>query len=435
MSEIEIGLYFIVGLIMLILLRIPIGIALISVSFCGIWSLMGWKIAWGSLGIIPFHFASNWVLSSVPAFLFMGFVCYHARLTEGLFNAARVWMSGLPGGLAVASIFGCGGFAAVTGSSVACSAAMGKIAVPEMTRYNYDPALATGTVAAGGTIGALIPPSLIMILFSVMAQVPVGKLFMGGLVVGVITVAAYTALIMIRVTLNPALAPRLTEKVPLNVKLAALVDTWPVLTIILGVFGGLFSGFFTPTEAGSVGAVLSCLVAVANRQLTFDAIRKSALETVVTTSSLLVIAVGASLLTRFLALSGSGDALSEAILGFGAHPLMIILGVSVIYLILGMFLEPIGAMMLTLPVVLPIIGDSGYSVLWFGVFLTKLLEIGMLSPPIGMNVFVIKGVVDKNISLATIFRGVMWFMAVDLVIVAALVAFPQIILFLPELIG
>jgi TRAP-type C4-dicarboxylate transport system permease large subunit len=180
---------------------------------------------------------------------------------------------------------------------------------------------------------------------------------------------------------------------------------------------------------------MSCIVAFAKRQLTFDAIRKSALETVVTTSSLLVIAVGASLLTRFLALSGSGDALSDAILGFGAHPLMIILGVTVIYLILGMFLEPIGAMMLTLPVVLPIVGESGYSALWFGVFLTKLLEIGMLSPPIGMNVFVIKGVVDKSISLATIFRGVMWFMAVDLLIVAALVAFPQIILFLPELVG
>src|SRR5690606_34931906 len=152
MSEIEIGIYFVGALLGLILLRVPIGLALIAVSFCGIWALLGWRIAWGSLGIIPFHFSANWVLSSIPAFLFMGFICYHARLTEGLFTAARVWLSGLPGGLAVASVFGCGGFASVTGSSVACSAAMGKIAVPEMIRYNYDPALATGSVAAGGTI-------------------------------------------------------------------------------------------------------------------------------------------------------------------------------------------------------------------------------------------------------------------------------------------
>lgn len=435
MSEIEIGLYFVVFLMTLILLRIPIGFALIAVSFCGIWALMGWRIAWGSLGIIPFHFASNWVLSSVPAFLFMGFICYHAKLTEGLFTAARVWLSGLPGGLAVASIFGCGGFAAVTGSSVACSAAMGKIAVPEMTRYNYDPSLATGTVAAGGTIGALIPPSLIMILYSVMAQAPVGKLFLGGLVVGLITVAAYVTMIIIRVKLNPSLAPRVTEHFPLRVKMAALGKTAPILLIIMGVFGGLFSGLFTPTEAGAIGAFLSCLVALMSGRLSLDVIHKASVETIVTTSSILVIAVGASLLTRFLALSGSGDALSDAILGMGAHPLMIIFGVALIYLLLGMFLEPVGAMMLTLPVVLPIVNEAGYSAIWFGVFLTKLLEIGMLSPPIGMNVFVIKGVVDKSISLGTIFRGVSWFIGCDLLIVALVVAFPAIVLFLPNLVG
>lgn len=435
MSEIELGIYFIGILLVLILVRVPIGVALILVSFCGIWALLGWRIAWASLGIIPFHFASNWVLSSVPAFLLMGFICYHARLTEGLFAAARVWLSGLPGGLAVASIFGCGGFAAVTGSSVACSAAMGKIAVPEMTRHQYAPSLATGAVAAGGTIGALIPPSLIMILFSVMAQVPVSKLFLGGLVVGVLTAAFYVALIIVRVRLNPELAPPVAEEVPLRVKLDALLETWPIIVIFIGVFGGLFSGYFTPTEAGSVGTVLSLVVALIKRRLTFEAVRKAAVETVVTTSALLVIAVGASLLTRFLALSGVGDALSQAVLGFGANPLVVIIVITMIYLLLGMFLEPVGAMMLTLPIVLPIVADAGYSALWFGVYMTKLLEIGMLSPPIGMNVFVIKGVVDRAISLTMIFRGVVWFMACDLALVALLIAFPAIILFLPDLVG
>jgi len=435
MSEVEIGIYFVAGLLTLILLRVPIGLSLIAVSFCGIWALLGWRIAWGALGIIPFHFSANWVLSSIPAFLFMGFICYHARLTEGLFNAARVWLSGLPGGLAVASVFGCAGFASVTGSSVACSAAMGKIAVPEMTRYNYDPALATGTVAAGGTIGALIPPSLIMILYSVIAQAPVGKLFMGGLVVGMLTLFSYSALIMIRAKLNPQLAPPVAERFTLAERIAALGQTAPVVVIIVGVFSGLFSGLFTPTEAGAVGALLSTLVALLSGRLSLRVIRDAARETIVTTAALMIIAIGASMLTRFLALSGSGEALTQMILGFGADPLLVILGITLIYLILGMFLEPIGAMMLTLPVVLPIVAQSGYEAIWFGVFLTKILEIGMLTPPIGMNVFVIKSVVDKNISLGTVFRGVTWFIATDLVILALLIAFPMIILFLPNMAG
>ncbi|MFC0280256.1 TRAP transporter large permease [Falsigemmobacter intermedius] len=435
MSEVEIGITFVALLFGMILIRVPIGFALIAVSFCGIWALLGWRIAWGAIGVVPYHFASNWVLSSVPAFLFMGFFCYHARLTEGLFHAARVWMSGLPGGLAVASVFGCGGFASVTGSSVACSAAMGKIAVPEMTRYGYDKGLATGSVAAGGTIGALIPPSLIMILFAVIAQAPVGKLFMGGLVVGLITLFIYAALIIIRVKINPSLAPPVSESYSMAEKLRALLSTLPVLAILCGVFGGLFAGVFTPTEAGAIGALLSMAVAALSGRFSIDALRKSAFETVTTTTALMLITIGASLLTRFLALSGSGQALTSAILAFGAEPLMIILGITLIYLLLGMFLEPVGCMMLTLPVVLPLITKSGYEVLWFGVFLTKLLEIGMLTPPIGMNVFVIKGVVEKDISLGQIFRGVTWFIVADLLLVAALIFWPEIVTWLPKTFG
>lgn len=433
MNEVEIGLYFVAALMTLIVLRVPIGVSLIAVSFCGIWALLGWRIAWGAMGTIPFHFSSNWVLSSVPAFLFMGFMCYHARLTEGLFTAARVWLSGLPGGLAVASIFGCGAFASVTGSSVACSAAMGKIAVPEMTRHNYDASLATGTVAAGGTIGALIPPSLVMILFSVIAQAPVGKLFAAGLAIGAMTVVSYSALIMIRVMLKPSLAPPVVEKYTLSEKFTALARTAPVMLILIGVFGGLFGGIFTPTEAGAVGALLSTLVAFLSGRLSVAAVWAAARETIVTTSALMIIAIGASLLTRFLALSGSGEALTNLILSFGAEPLVIILGITLIYVILGMFLEPIGSMMLTLPVVLPIVSQSGFELIWFGVFLTKVLEIGMLTPPIGMNAFVIKSVVHRSITLWTIFRGVSWFIMTDFILLAVMIVFPITVMFLPNL--
>ena len=436
MSDIQTAGLFIGALFFLILLRVPIGISLIAVSFTGLWTMFNWTIAWGSLGIVPYNFANSWVLSSIPAFLMMGFICYHTRLTQGLFSAAQKWLSGLPGGLAIASVFGCAGFAAVTGSSVACSAAMGKIAVPEMIRNRYSAELATGTVAAAGTIGALIPPSILMILYGIISRQSVSQLFLGGLVVGVITLIAYVLLILVRVKLKPDLAPPVHgNRATRAEKIRALGQTWPVLLIVIGVFAGLFGGAFTPTEAGAIGALLSMVVAALNRTLTFKALRMALMETITTTAALLIIAVGASLLTRFLALSGIGDALSSSILSFGVSPLLIMVGVVMVYLILGMMLEPVGAMLLTLPIVLPLVEETGYSLLWFGVVLVKLLEIGMITPPMGMNVFVIKGVVGKLASLTTVFRGVFWFVCVDLLIVAVLIAFPNIVLFLPRLVG
>ena len=433
MSELQIAGLFIGALFFLILMRIPIGVSLIAVSFAGLWSMFNWNIAWGSLGIVPYNFANSWVLSSIPAFLLMGFICYHTKLTQGLFSAAQVWLSGLPGGLAIASVFGCAGFAAVTGSSVACSAAMGKIAVPEMIRHRYSAELATGTVAAAGTIGALIPPSILMILYGIISRQSVSQLFLGGLVVGVITLIAYVLLIVVRVKLNPDLAPPVHTQATRAEKIRALGQTWPVLLIVIGVFAGLFGGVFTPTEAGAIGATLSALVALVYRTLTLKALRMAVVETITTTAALLIIAVGASLLTRFLALSGIGDALSSSILSFGVSPVLIMVGIVVVYLLLGMMLEPVGAMLLTLPVVLPLVDETGFSLLWFGVVLVKLLEIGMITPPMGMNVFVIKGVVGNIASLSTIFKGVFWFVIVDLLIVAVLIAYPDIVLFLPQM--
>ena len=431
MSDVQIGLAGLGILFTLIALRVPIGVALIGVSFGGLWYLMGWGVAWGSVGLIPYHFAANWVLSSVPMFLLLGFVCFHAQLTQGLFRAARIWLSGVPGGLAVASIFGSAGFAAVSGSSVACSAAMGRIAVPEMVRHGYNPGLATGTVAVAGTIGALIPPSIIMILYGVIAQVSIAGLFLGGISAGVITAIGYVVVVMVRVKLNPALAPDVREDVPLADKLDALKDTWPVLLIMIGIFGGLFGGVFTATEAGAVGAFLSCVVALLKGALNWQRFRNAILETLLTTGALLIIAIGASLLTRFLTLSGAGDYLSELMIGSDTSTLMLMLGLVAVYLLLGMFLEPIGAMLLTLPIVLPIIDSAGLSLLWFGVVLTKMLEIGMITPPVGMNVFVIKSVVDDLVSTSAIFRGIFWFLIMDLVVLALLMTVPDIILFLP----
>ncbi len=434
MSGTEIGLGGIAILLVLILLRVPIGISLITVSFGGIWMLLGERPAWGIVTAIPYDFASSWALTSVPMFLLMGFFCYQAGLTTGLFDAARKWLSVLPGGLAIASIFGSAGFAAVTGSSVACAAAMGKIAVPEMLRYNYDSRLATGTVAAAGTIGALIPPSIIMIIYGIFAQVPITQLFLGGIVAGLLTAVGYVAVVMLVSLMRPELAPPVEERVSLPERVAALADVWPVLLLIAGVFGGLFSGVFTPTEAGAAGALLSVVIAAFKRTLTWSAFREALGETARTTAAIFVIAIGASLLTRFLTLSGAGKFLSTYVISLGADPLMLMLGIALMYLVLGMFLEPIGAMLLTIPVLLPVMDSTGLSLVWFGVVLTKFLEIGMITPPIGLNVFVIKGVVGELVSTTRIFHGVLWFLLADLVVVAALMAFPEIVLYLPSLI-
>lgn len=433
MSDVQIGLTGLGLIIFLIALRIPIGVTLIGVSFGGLWYLMGFNVAWGALGIIPYQFAANWVLSSVPMFLLLGFICYHTQLTQGMFRAARMWLSGIPGGLAIAAVFGSAGFAAVSGSSVACSAAMGRIAVPEMVKYRYNPELATGTVAVAGTIGALIPPSIIMILYGIIAQQSITGLFLGGISAGILTAIGYIMVILIRVKLKPELAPDTNESFPLADKVWALKDTWPVILIMVGIFGGLFGGVFTPTEAGAVGAFLALVVAAIKGSLTWGRFRDAILEALLTTSALIIIAVGASLLTRFLVLSGAGDFLSGWIIGLDASVVVVLLTIVLIYILLGMFLEPIGAMLLTLPIVLPIIDNLGLSLLWFGVVLTKLLEVGMITPPIGMNVFVIKSVVGKLVSTAQVFRGIFWFLMMDLFVLFLLMAFPEIILFLPGL--
>ena len=423
------------SLLALLAIRVPIAVAMLVVSFCGIGVIMGFNVAWNALAVIPFQFSSSWILSSVPMFVLMGYVAYRAELTQGLFRAIQVWLARLPGGLAIAAIFGASGFASVTGSSVACAAAMGRIAVPEMTRAGYAPGLSTGVVAAAGTIGALIPPSVLMIMYGVIAQVPVAPMFLGGIVIGLMTAVGYIVVVLVRVWLDPSCAPRTNESYSLAEKMAALKDIWPTLVVILVVFGGLFGGLFTPTEAGAIGALMSCVVGVVTRRLDWERFRLALFETLLTSGALFIIAVAASLFARFLAMSGVGDVITAGVAGLDADPLVLILFVCLIYLALGLFLEPLGAMLLTLPILLPVVELTPISLIWLGVLITKLLEVGMLTPPVGMNVFVIKSVVGNLISTVGIFKSVTWFIAIDLVIVALMIAFPDLVLFLPGLAG
>lgn len=433
MSDLTIGFIGLAVMIILMLLYVPIGVALGLVGALGIFVLLGSGPMWGIITAIPYDFAAHWTLSSIPMFLLMGYVGFHAQLTDGLFKTARLWLSALPGGLAITSIGASAGFSAVTGSSLACAAAMGRIAVPEMLRHNYDKGLASGVVAAAGTIGSMIPPSIMLIIYGVFAEVPIGQLFIAGIIPGLLTAVMFSVMVVIRVKVNPSLAPATDIMPTWQERFQSLGETWPLLIIIISVIGGLFLGIFTPTEAGAIGAFLSFLVAALRGKLTFSLIKKSVTETLVSTSAIFVIAIGAAILTRFLALTGIPDFLSDFVLDAAVNPFVILMGIAVVYLILGMFLDPLGIMLLTLPIFLPVVESADINLIWFGILVAKFLEIALITPPVGLNVFVIKGIVGDAIPTTTIFRGIFWFLIADMITMTLMIVFPEISLWLPRL--
>lgn len=438
MSELDpetIGIIGIGVLLTMIFLRVPIGVALGMVSAGGIYLILGPRAAVGMLAEIPYDFTAHWTLSSIPMFLLMGYFCYHAGLTEGLFRVARLWLSWLPGGLSIASIQGSALFAAVTGSSLACTAAMGRIAVPEMLKAGYDKGLATGTVAAAGTIGSMIPPSILLIIYGIFVEQPISQLFAGAFLPGVLTALMYSLMVFVRAWRTPSLAPRVDEHPTFSERMGALGDTWPVMLLVAGVFGGLFSGVFTPTEAGSIGAFLAFLIALMKRSMSKTVFMSAVNETLRSTASIFVIAIGAQLLTRFFALSGVTDILADFISGSGYSQLQTILLISVALLILGMLLDPIGIMLLTIPILLPVLESQSINLIWFGILMAKFLEVGFITPPVGLNVFVVKGIVGDQVPTHEIFKGIGWFVVMDAITITLLIAFPSITLWLPSLIA
>lgn len=433
MTSLGIGLSGLAVTIGLILLRMPIGVTLAGVAFGGVWAIIGLGPALSMLTALPHEFVGNWVLSAVPMFLLMGYVASQAGLASGLFEAMRRLLGGVPGGLACASVGACAVFAAASGSSLATAASMGKIAVPEMRKAGYDDSLSTGCVAASGTLGSLIPPSILMIIYGVFAEVSIGKMFIAAIIPGVLSALVYIVMIVARVKLNPSLAPNIDEFLTWRQKLESMRDVWPFPVLVLAVIGGIFAGVFTPTEAGAIGALIAVLLSFIKRTMTWDVFRRAIVQTVEGTSAIFIIAIGAVLFARFVALSGVPSFVSENLLNADAGLWLFVIQVGIIYLILGMFVDGIGLMLLTLPVVLPAVAGSSVDPIWFGIIVVKLLEIGLATPPVGLNVYVIKGAVGSSVKLSTIFRGALWFVAMDIVVIALLVAIPEIATFLPSL--
>ncbi|MCA0205275.1 MAG: TRAP transporter large permease [Proteobacteria bacterium] len=435
MDPLTFGLITLGCMLALIALRVPIGVALGVVSVLGLAYVRNFNIALSILRETPFAFAASWDLTAIPMFLLMGAIANHSGISSALFRAARLWFSALPGGLAVAANMASVGFAAACGSSLASSAAMGRLAIPEMLRAGYDRALATGVVASAGTLAALIPPSIMLVLYGVFAEVSISRLLIAGIVPGFLTAAAYVALIVIRCKLNPGLAPKLSDDELQTLKadrLSALREVWPVTALILGIIGGLYGGIVTPTEAGATGAALALLIAVLQRRITLTSFVDSLKESMSGTAQIFFVGMGAVMYTRLLSLTGVSTLLADMVGGYAADPLLVILAISVVFLILGMFLDPLGIMLITLPVFLPMMKALGLDLIWFGIIVVKYVEIGMITPPLGMNVFVVKSV-TPSVPIWTIYRGVLWFLLAEVVVMALLIGFPQITLFLPNL--
>lgn len=432
MSNISIGFLGIGCSLLLIALRVQIGVALGLVSFFGIAAILNAKAAWGIVTAVPFNFVGDWNLTAVPMFLFMGYVAASTGLTVGLFRAMRLFMARLPGGLAVASVGACALFAAASGSSVATASAMSRIATPEMLRYKYHPGLASGVVAASGTLGSLIPPSILMVLYGYFAEVSIGKMFVAGFLPGLLSALLYMVMIVGRVVVNPSLAPRVNEKSTTAEKLDALRDIWPLPLLIFGVLSGIFIGVFTPTEAGAVGAFLALVIAAARRRLNLTTFKKAVVQSLSGTAGIFMVVIGTVLLSRFMALSGLPNFIATHLLAMSSGEFMVILMVAALYMLLGMFVDSIGLLLLTLPIVLPVVRGAGMDLIWFGIVVIKLLEIGLVTPPVGLNVYVIKGALGSLVSLPTIFRGVMWFILMDIFALLIIVAFPALSLYLPS---
>ncbi len=435
MTDMMIGLSGVGILLLLMALRVPIAVSLGVVSLGGIVALRGVDPALGMLRAMPYEFGASWTLSAVPMFLLMGAFAYHSGLTRLLYDAARLWLMRMPGGLALATNFGSAGFAAVSGSSMATTASMGRLAIPEMLRYGYDRGLATGTVAASGTLGALIPPSILFIIYGWYTEQSISKLFLAGVIPGLLTAVFFASMIVIRCWLNPKLAPRRNEQVGWAERMASLRAVWPLPLLVLGVLGSIYGGVASPTEAGALGAAMTLAIALLQRRLPWRAFCASLAEALRTTASIFFIAIGAVMLTRFLAMAGLSTGLVELVTSMDMTVAWALLALVLVYLVLGMFLDPLGVMLLTLPVFLPVFHALNMDLIWIGVLVVKLIEVGLLTPPVGMNVYVVKSVVGDQVALGTVFKGLLWFLLCEALLLLLLSSFPQLALWLPNLVS
>ena len=429
MSNLTIGLLGVVVLLVVMLLRVPIGVSLALIGTCGYAAIDGWRKALTVIGSVPFELASAYSLSVVPLFILMGAVASRAGMSRELFDAANAVFSGFRGALTNATIGACAAFGAICGSSIATAATFSKVAIPEMRRHGYEEGLAAGCVASAGTLGILIPPSVILAIYSLVAEQSLSKLFAAALIPGLLLAALYIVTIVIVARLKPAWTPKVPA-MPLAQRLRAGTGMWKLVLLFFLAVVGIYLGWFSPTEAAAVAAFAAIVIGFATRALSWSALADAFLDTVFSTAMLFFIIVGAFIFSRFIVLTRLPNELAAWIDAVGLSPLMIVAAVILLYFLLGTFLEEVSTILITVPVVLPLMTSIGYDGIWFGIFVTVMATIGLISPPVGLTVFVIQSQ-NPDIPAAKIYRGTLPFLAADFVLVALLVAFPALALWLP----
>ncbi|MEZ5790557.1 MAG: TRAP transporter large permease [Nitratireductor sp.] len=435
MSNFEIGLWSFPVLLAMIFLRIPIGLAMFIVGIGGNYLITGsTAMMFGQLKHLTYSTFSSYSLSIVPLFLLMGQFATLGGMSTALFKAAEAWLGHRKGGVAMAAIGACAGFGAICGSSLATAATMGQVALPELRRYGYSPALATGTLAAGGTLGILIPPSVVLVIYAILTEQNIAKLFIAAFIPGILAAIGYMIAISIYVRIYPN-SGGVRERQPYRERFAALIEVWPVMLVFLAVVGGIYTGVFTPTEAAAVGAAGTFLIAFANGGMTGKSFRESVLATANSTAMIFLIVFGAAVYNGFLALSQVPQLSAEYVAGMGISPWMVMALVLVLYLVFGCVMDSLSMILLTVPIFFPIMMALDFGLpaedfaLWFGILVLIVVEVGLITPPVGMNLFVINSMA-KDIPISQTFRGVLPFVITDLVRVVILTAFPPITLFL-----
>ncbi len=419
-------------MLVLIVAGIPIALAMAMVGFAGFGWVVNWNAALSMIGTVAYDTGQNYTLSVVPLFILMGNFVARAGIASELYTASYAFLGHRRGGLAMATIVACAGFSAVCGSSIATTATMAKVSMPSMRRFHYDDSLASGSIAAGGTLGILIPPSVVLVIYGILTEQDIGRLFAAGILPGLLAVVLYLAAIKTQIQFNPSVGPP-GERMNWAQRFEALRHVWAVTLLFAVVLGGIYGGVFTPTEAGGFGAAGAFILSLFRENFSLKGAFSVLVESVMTTANLFLVLIGALLFSNFINVTGLPQELSNLANRFDQTPILVVVCILGIYLILGCVLESMSMILLTVPVFYPLIGELGYDLIWFGILVVVATEISLITPPIGLNVFVLKGMLPDT-STSTIFKGVTSFWIADILRLSLLAGFPAIALFLPGLI-
>ncbi len=431
MDPLYIGMAGLILMLAMIGMGVHIAFAMAVVGTLGITCLIGLSAALTQVENTFWNVATNINLLCIPLFIFMGQLCLHTGIVSKLYETTRAWIGNKPGGLAIASVYACGAFGAVTGSSVASTATMGSTVIPELKKYHYSDNLAAGTLSSGGGLAALIPPSVVMVFYGLLTDTSIAALFMAGIIPGIILMLLFTVMIYTRCVVNPSLGPR-GPKIQLLEKIKSLHQVWPVVTVFVAVIGSIYAGICTPTEAASVGAIAVIIIAKILRSLSWKSFKEAAHATAILTAMVFLLIVGGYIIARFLAMTGLTSSVTDYIVGLNVNKYIILSGITLLYLVMGCVLDTFGMLILSLPFTFPIVTSIGFDAVWFGIYIVLMSEVGLITPPVGINLYVLKSVAPQ-IDIRDLFLGAIWFVVFTLVCAAVLIVWPKIATWLPTL--